>query len=287
MSASPKIASRFPLPNRAVPPLRRIFLRVEIDGSRWRKFHSLSAKTRRPTNSTRSRLIQIRSHFRNSGVSRRTRFIVILAAFPTGWARYDYHTRSCPVIRRRVHPFERLVYGTHASTQGNLGHRADWNRMYIRACLSSVTNQCTYTVGRRIIRASFLEDLFQINPQFFCFLFSFPLYVILIWKLNVRMFYSFVIFYYRVPIFVPREFLFRRYNSLQIKLNIKRAIIFASDCIRFLRVETISCTFRRVFQRNWIFATRSKARITVDVSEHGGCGFIETYTSVTLSRISF
>lgn len=79
------------------------------------------------------------------------------------------------------------MYGTHASTEGNLGHRADcllepYIYIYVCACLSSVTNQCTYTVGRKIIHASQLARKFILEnlPEYreINFSLSFSLYVI-------------------------------------------------------------------------------------------------------------
>lgn len=87
------------------------------------------------------------------------------------------------------------MYGTHASTEGNLGHRADcllepYIYIYVCACLSSVTNQCTYTVGRKIIHASQLARKFILEnlPEYreINFSLSFSLYVIVIGNFSLQ-----------------------------------------------------------------------------------------------------
>lgn len=175
-----------------------------------------------------------------------------------------------------------------------IGLTAFWKRMYmyVCACLSSVTNQCTYTVGRKIIHASHSacrkiysrKSSREINPRF---LFR-PM------QLWSEIFLRNRSYFYSLWCFIAITFCFLRifsfFSTMQFKLNLheardyfwKRLCIYVPHVSRLC--ATISCTFqssKRVFQRNWIFATRSKARITVDEPLHDGCGFIET-----LSRIA-
>lgn len=135
-----------------------------------------------------------------------------------------------------------------------IGLTAFWNRtyMYVRACLSSVTNQCTYTVGRKIIHASHSvckkiysrKSSREINPRF---LFR-PM------QLWAEIFLRNRSYFYSLWCFIAITFCFLRifsfFSTMQFKLNLheardyfwKRLCIYVPHVSRLC--ATISCTFQ-------------------------------------------